>query len=122
MSTNQPAQTFRSGSAEGAVWVNETDSGTKYFSLTVSRSYAVDDEGTTRWKRTQSLGSRHLLDLRRVIVSAEAWLVDQPASPGGYQPPPTLGGRHEVHPAPKVASLNPNSRSALNTTTNVEPS
>ncbi len=76
--TNQPVQSFRSGSVEGAVWMNETDSGTKYFSVTVTRSYAVDDEGTRHWKRTQSFGSSDLLDLHRVITSAEAFITQQP--------------------------------------------
>ena len=76
--TNQPAQSFRSGSVEGAVWKNETDSGTNFFSLTVTRSYAVEDEGNRRWKSTQSFGSGDLLDLRRVIASAEAFIAEQP--------------------------------------------
>ena len=77
--TTQPVQSFRSGSVEGAVWMNETDSGTKYFSLTVKRSYSVDDEGARHWKSTQSFGSSDLLDLRRVIASAEAFNAEQPA-------------------------------------------
>lgn len=77
--TNQPVKSFRSASVEGAIWMNETDSGAKYYSLTVTRSYAVDDEGARRWKRTQSFGSSDLLDLRRVIASAEAFIAEQPA-------------------------------------------
>lgn len=76
--TNQPVRTFRSGAVEGAVWMNETDAGTRYYSLTVTRNYVVDDEGARRWKRTQSFGSGDLLDLRRVIASAEAFIAEQP--------------------------------------------
>ena len=54
---NRPVASYRSGSIEGAVWMNESDTGTKFFSLTVSRSYAVDDEGTTSYKRAASFGS-----------------------------------------------------------------
>lgn len=76
---NQPVQTFRSGSVEGAVWMNETDAGTRYYSLTVNRNYAVEGkDGTQHWKRTQSFGSSDLLDLRRVIASVEAFIAEQP--------------------------------------------
>ena len=76
--SNPPVHTFRSGSIEGAIWMNETDAGTKYYSLTFNRSYAVEGKDGTTWKRTQSIGSSDLLDLRRVIASAEAFIAEQP--------------------------------------------
>ena len=45
---------------------------------TVSRSYAVEEEGARRFKRTESFGSQDLLDLRRVVVAAEAYISEQP--------------------------------------------
>lgn len=76
--TSKPVQTFRSGSVEAAIWLNQNDNGARFYSLTVARSYATEDEGTKRWKRTQSFGSRDLLDLRRVVTSAEAFIAEQP--------------------------------------------
>ena len=73
----KPVPKIRSGSVAAAIRLNHNDGGS-FYSVTVSRSYPVDDEGTTRWKSTQSFGSRDLLDLRRVITSAENYIADQP--------------------------------------------
>lgn len=73
--TNRPAQTYRSGAVQAAVWKNEPAAGGSYFSLTLSRSYKQADD----WKSTASFSTRDLLDLRRVLTSAEQFISEQPA-------------------------------------------
>ena len=75
--SNRPAHSIRSGSVKAAIWKNEPLTGGVYFAITVTRSYQTED-GT--WRDTDSLGSRDLLDLRRVITNAEQWIADQPLS------------------------------------------
>lgn len=73
----KPVHKFRSGSVDAAIWLNHNDGGS-FYSVAVSRSDPVEKEGSTRWKSTQSFGSRDLLDLRRVIISAENYIAEQP--------------------------------------------
>ncbi len=71
---NRPVHTLRTGSVKAAIWKNEPVTGGHFFAITFSRSYQVDNE----WRDTDSFGSRDLLDLRRVITSAEQWIAEQP--------------------------------------------
>ena len=72
--TNRPVQRFRSGSVSASIWKNEPTSGGNFYSVTFSRSYRQDEE----WKNADSFGARDLLDLRRVIGSAEQFIAEQP--------------------------------------------
>ena len=73
--TNSPVKRFRSGSVSASVWRNDPDAGGTYFSVTFSRGYKRGDD----WQDTQSFGARDLIDLRRVLASAEQFIADQPA-------------------------------------------
>ena len=71
--TNRPLKSFRSGAVQAAIWRNETTAGT-FHSMTLSRNYKKGDD----WKSAESFGPRDLVDLRRVIVAAEQFIVEQP--------------------------------------------
>jgi len=71
--TNRPLENFRSGAVQAAVWSNETSAGS-FLSVTLSRSYKKGDD----WKSIDSFRARDLLDLRRVVTSAEQFIAEQP--------------------------------------------
>ena len=72
--TNRPLKTFRSGAVQAAIWKKEPATGGTYFNVTLSRSYKQGDE----WRNTESFDSRDLLDVRRVLTSAEQFIGEQP--------------------------------------------
>lgn len=72
--TNRPLKTFRSGAVQAAIWKKEPAAGGIYFSVTLNRSYKQDDQ----WRNSESFDSRDLLDVRRVLTSAEQFIGEQP--------------------------------------------
>jgi len=70
---NKPVKNIRSGAVQAAIWKNEAASGA-FLSVTFSRAYKKGDE----WMSTNSFGARDLLDLRRVLTSAEQFIAEEP--------------------------------------------
>ncbi len=69
----QPAQRFRIGMVEAAVWQNITQQDRVFYSVTFSHSYRDADE----WKRTDSFPHDDLLNLAKIAERAEIWIARQ---------------------------------------------
>ncbi len=69
----QPAQKFRIGMVEAAVWQNITQQDRVFYSVTFSRSYRDGDE----WKRTDSFPHDDLLNLAKIAERSEIWIARQ---------------------------------------------
>ena len=76
--TQKPVHSVRVHNLEVSIWANHSDTQT-FFSVTIQRSYQVESEGEMVWKRSASIGSDSLLNLRRALSSAETWIAEQPA-------------------------------------------
>ncbi len=70
--TRKPAQRFRDGALEVAVWRNESDKG-PWFSVTSSRSYKQGEE----WKQSDNFGKDDILPLCKLLDLAHTWILNQ---------------------------------------------
>jgi hypothetical protein len=68
----KPAEKFRDGAIEVAVWRNESDNG-PWFNVTHRRSYKQGDE----WKDSDSYGQDDLLSLAKLLDLAHTWILTQ---------------------------------------------
>jgi hypothetical protein len=68
----KPAEKFRDGAIEVAVWRNESDKG-PWFSVTTSRSYKQGEE----WKQSDNFGKDDILPLCKLLDQAHSWMLAQ---------------------------------------------
>jgi hypothetical protein len=73
-STQKPAQTFRSGSVQVAVWQNIGENG-PFYSALLTRSFR-DTAG--KWRTSTTFGEQQLADLMTVAMAARQWMADHP--------------------------------------------
>ena len=67
----QPVHEVRLGAVKAAIWMNQTENGTR-FNVTVARIYKDGEQ----WKSTDSFGRDDLLLLAKVIDQAHSWIFD----------------------------------------------
>lgn len=68
----KPAEKFRDGAIEVAVWHNEIDKG-PWFSVTSSRSYKLGED----WKQSDNFGKDDILPLSKLLGQAHSWILNQ---------------------------------------------
>jgi hypothetical protein len=68
----KPAEKFRDGGIEVAVWRNESDKG-PWFSVTSSMSYKQGEE----WKQSDNFGKDDILPLCKLLDQAHTFIVSQ---------------------------------------------
>jgi hypothetical protein len=68
----KPAEKFRDGTIEVAVWRNESEKG-PWFSATASRSFKQGEE----WKQSDSFGKDDILPLCKLLDQAHSWILNQ---------------------------------------------
>ena len=73
-SSQKPAQTFRSGSVQAAVWQNTGENG-PFYSTLLTRSFR-DTAG--KWRTSTTFGERQLADVMTVATVARQWMADHP--------------------------------------------
>lgn len=72
MDQKQPAQTFRYGKIEAAIWENKTENGVLH-KVTFNRRYKDGDE----WKNTTSFGRDDLPLIAKLVNKAHSWIYGQ---------------------------------------------
>jgi hypothetical protein len=70
---NKPARKMTLGAVQIAVWLNQTDDGKSYYSVSVSRRYK-DGDG---WKDSNSFKPSDLLNLGKAIEMAFDFIASQ---------------------------------------------
>ena len=73
--SQKPAQTFRSGSVQAAVWQNIGENG-PFYSTVLSRSFR---DATGKWRTSTTFGERQFADLMTVATAARQWMADRPS-------------------------------------------
>ena len=73
-SSQKPAQKFRSGSVQAAVWQNIGENG-PFYSALLTRSFR-DNAG--KWRTSKTFGEWQLADLMSVTTAARQWMADHP--------------------------------------------
>jgi hypothetical protein len=68
----KPAEKFRDGAIEVAVWRNENEKG-PWFSVTSTRSYKQGEE----WKQSDNFGKDDILPLCKLLDQAHSWILNQ---------------------------------------------
>jgi hypothetical protein len=68
----KPAEKFRDGAIEVAVWRNESEKG-PWFSVTSTRSYKQGEE----WKQSDNYGKDDILPLCKLLDQAHSWILNQ---------------------------------------------
>ncbi len=68
----KPAEKFRDGAIEVAVWRNDSDKG-PWFSVTSSRSYEQGED----WKQSDNFGKDDILPLCKLLDQAHSWILNQ---------------------------------------------
>lgn len=71
MDKQKPAQSFRYGNVEAAIWENETEKGTLY-NVTLTRHFKDADE----WKKTDSFRRDDLLVVAKLADKAHTWIFE----------------------------------------------
>ncbi len=72
-----PVHRVKFGRVTAAIWENQTKEGDIFHSVTLTRSYRVNDE----WKDTSSLGKNELPVAALVLQQAFVWLQEQSDAP-----------------------------------------
>ena len=73
MAKKEPAQKFRLGRIQAAVWSNHNENGDSWYTVTVNRSYKDGDV----WKDTTSYRRDDLPIVAKAADMAYAWIWDQ---------------------------------------------
>jgi hypothetical protein len=68
----RPAEVFRRGNTEAAVWEKQSESGQAYHEVSIARSYRLPD-GT--WRRSATFSMGELPNMLRCADQAEHWII-----------------------------------------------
>ena len=72
--TKKPEQTYRIGRLSASIWLNESNEGTKFYSVEIVRNYK-DKDGN--WKTTSSFSHDELLNVAMLAQRAETFVANQ---------------------------------------------
>ena len=72
--TDRPVHEVRLGRIAAAIWRNETESGSTFHNVTVSRLYKPEGGD---WKRADSFGRDDLPLVAKVVDQAHTWIFEQ---------------------------------------------
>ena len=76
---NRPVHTVRHRRLKATIWCNQTEQGTAFYNVTISRSYK-DEEG---WHESQSLGFDDLMNMAKLLLDAHSFIAAQKAPGSG---------------------------------------